>query len=167
VSRRIQRAAANAVALCTAALAPAILLVACSATVAPTGQPNPTFSTDVSATPGMAGMGSMPPMGSMNMEPSPTGGATPPVSALPAGPNAVNIDGFAFAPATLTVKAGATVTWTNKDEDPHTVVAGDGSFRSQALGSGGTYSYTFPAAGKFDYICSIHPFMRGTVVVTA
>jgi amicyanin len=167
VSRRTQRVAANAVALCTAALAPAILLVACSATVAPTGQPNPTFSTDVSATPGMPGMSSMPPMGSMNMEPSPTGGATPPVSALPAGPNAVNIAGFAFAPATLNVKAGTTVTWTNKDEDPHTVVAGDGSFRSQALGSGGTYSYTFPAAGSFDYICSIHPFMHGNVVVTA
>jgi plastocyanin len=75
-------------------------------------------------------------------------------------------DGFAFAPPTLTVKAGSTVTWTNKDEDPPTVVAGGGSFRSQALGSGGIFSFTFPAAGTFDYICSIHPFMHGTVVVT-
>jgi amicyanin len=110
-------------------------------------------------------MSAMPPMGSMTM--SPTDGATPPASALPAGPNAVNIDNFAFAPATLTVKAGTTVTWTNKDEDPHTVVDNGGAFRSQALGSGGTYSFTFPTAGTFDYICSIHPFMHGTVVVTA
>jgi plastocyanin len=78
----------------------------------------------------------------------------------------VNIDGFAFAPLTLTVKAGATVTWTNRDEEPHTVVASDGSFRSPGMGTGATYSHTFPAAGKFDYVCSIHPMMRGTVVVT-
>ena len=55
---------------------------------------------------------------------------------------------------------------TNQDQQPHTVVAGDGSFRSPGLGTGATYSYTFPTAGSFDYICSIHPFMHGTVVVT-
>jgi amicyanin len=110
----------------------------------------------------MQGMGSMP---GMPMTPSATeGGSSAP--AAPAGPNEVNIDNFAFAPATLTVKAGATVTWTNKDEDPHTVVDNGGAFRSQALGSGGTYSFTFPTAGTFDYICSVHPFMHGTVVVT-
>ncbi len=78
----------------------------------------------------------------------------------------VSIDNFAFAPATLTVKAGATVTWTNRDEEPHTVAAGDGSFRSPGMGTGATYSHTFGSAGKFDYVCSIHPMMHGTVVVT-
>jgi amicyanin len=142
------------------------LLAACVAANQPEAQPNPTFSTDVSATPGMMGTGSAPGMSAMpgmKMTPSSGEGTAP---AAPVGPDAVNIDGFAFAPATLTVKAGNTVTWTNKDEDPHTVVAGGGAFRSQALGSGGTYSFTFPTAGTFDYICSIHPFMRGTVVVT-
>jgi amicyanin len=162
VSRRTQRIV---VALSTAAVG-SFLLAACVAANNPGAQPNPAFSTDVSATPGMAGAGNMPGMSAMpgmSMSPSQTGGGPP---AAPVGPDAVNIDGFAFAPATLTVKAGSTVTWTNKDEDPHTVVAGGGAFRSQALGSGGIYSFTFPAAGTFDYICSIHPFMHGTVVVT-
>lgn len=84
----------------------------------------------------------------------------------PVGSNQVSIDDFAFAPATLTVQAGATVTWTNRDEEPHTVAASDGSFHSPGMGTGGTFSHTFPIAGKFDYVCSIHPMMHGTVVVT-
>ncbi|MFY9767337.1 MAG: cupredoxin family copper-binding protein [Mycobacterium sp.] len=87
-------------------------------------------------------------------------------SAAPVAGNAVSIDNFAFVPATLTVAAGSTVTWTNRDEEPHTVVANDGSFHSPGMGSQATYSYTFPTAGKFDYVCSIHPFMHATVVVT-
>jgi plastocyanin len=79
---------------------------------------------------------------------------------------AVSITNFAFSPATLTVPVGGTVTWTNHDEEPHTVVASDGSFHSPGLGTNASYSYTFPTAGSFDYICSIHPFMHGTVVVT-
>ena len=164
MSRRNRRAA---LALCTTAMATALLLTACSTSKDPVGQPNPTFSTDVSATPGMQGMGPMNGMGSMPMTPSPTDGAAPTIAATPVAANAVNIDNFAFVPATVTVKAGSTVTWTNKDEDPHTVVADGGAFRSEALGSGGTYSFTFPTAGTFDYVCSIHPFMRGNVVVTA
>lgn len=78
----------------------------------------------------------------------------------------VTIDGFAFAPVTLTVPAGATVTWTNRDEEPHTVAASDGSFHSPGMGTGATFTHTFPTAGTFDYVCSIHPMMRGTVVVT-
>jgi amicyanin len=148
-------------------MATALLLTACSASKDPVGQPNPTFSTDVTATPGMQGMGPMNGMGSMPMTPSPTDGAAPTIAATPVAANAVNIDNFAFVPATVTVKVGSTVTWTNKDEDPHTVVADGGAFRSEALGSGGTYSFTFPTAGTFDYVCSIHPFMRGNVVVTA
>ena len=162
MSRRIQRVV---VALSTAAMG-SFLMTACVAANRPEAKPNPTFSTDVAATPGMAGTGSTPGMSAMpgmSMTPAQTEGSPP---AAPAGPDAVNIDGFAFAPATLTVKAGSTVTWTNKDEDPHTVVAGDGTFRSEALSAGGTYQFTFPIAGTFDYICSIHPFMHGTVVVT-
>ncbi len=87
--------------------------------------------------------------------------------ATPVNGNHVNIDSFAFVPLTLTVPAGTTVTWTNHDEEPHNVVAGDGSFRSPGMATGATYSHTFATAGKFDYVCSIHPMMRGTVVVTS
>jgi plastocyanin len=107
----------------------------------------------------MSGMPSMPgaPAGTSTSEPSP---------AAPLSGDAVSIDNFAFVPATLTVRTGSTVTWTNHDEEPHTVAASDGSFHSPGMGSQGTYSHTFVAAGKFDYVCSIHPFMHATVVVT-
>jgi plastocyanin len=102
-----------------------------------------------------------------SMPPAPAGTtASTKGSAAPLAGNAVSIDNFAFVPATLTVAAGSTVTWTNRDEEPHTVVANDGSFHSPGMGSQATYSYTFPTAGKFDYVCSIHPFMHATVVVT-
>jgi plastocyanin len=97
--------------------------------------------------------------------PADSGSAAAPEA--PQGANAVNISNFAFAPATLTVPAGTTVTWTNKDEEPHTVVSSDGStFHSPGMGTDATYSFTFPDAGTFDYVCSIHPMMHGTVVVT-
>ena len=109
--------------------------------------------------------GSRPPAGSgaasMSM---PTMSVTPP--AAPVSGDQVNIDNFAFAPATLTIRAGGTVTWTNHDEEPHTVAASDGSFHSPGMGTGATFSHTFAAAGTFDYVCSIHPMMHGTVVVT-
>lgn len=103
-----------------------------------------------------AGTGSSMPMASASVT----------APAAPVSGNQVNIDGFAFVPATLTVSAGSTVTWTNHDEEPHTVAATDGSFHSPGMGTGATYSHTFPTAGKFDYVCSIHPMMHGTVVVT-
>ena len=120
-----------------------------------------TFNRDAgTATPGMVPMGGMPAMS----PPMPAASPTP--AAPPAGPDAVLIQNFAFAPAALTVKVGATVTWTNRDDEPHTVVADGGQFRSPGLDSNATYSYTFAAAGTYDYVCSIHPFMRGSVVVT-
>ena len=61
---------------------------------------------------------------------------------------------------------GSAVTWTNRDEEPHTVVANDGSFHSPGMDSKATFSHTFAKAGTFDYVCSIHPFMHATVVVT-
>jgi plastocyanin len=123
--------------------------------------PSVTFGSAAS-TPGMPGMSRMAPMPEMPAGTTPaTGGPAAPVSG-----NAVDIDNFAFAPATLTVTAGSTVTWTNKDEEPHTVVANDGSFRSPGMASQATFSFTFTKPGKFDYVCSIHPYMHATVVVT-
>jgi plastocyanin len=78
----------------------------------------------------------------------------------------VTIAKFMFGPDSLSVPVGATVTWTNDDTDPHTVVAKDGSFRSGALTKGGAYQHTFDKPGTYQYLCSIHPFMVATVVVT-
>jgi len=98
--------------------------------------------------------------------PAPTTGLSITAPAAPVRGNQVTIDGFAFEPASLTVTAGTTVTWTNRDEEPHTVAASDGSFHSPGMGTGGTFTHTFSGAGTFDYVCSIHPMMHGTVVVT-
>jgi plastocyanin len=138
----------------------ALLLAGCSS---PPSQTSPSVTFGSSATtPGMPGMTGMPPMSG---PPAGTSASTTGTAAPVAG-NAVSIDNFAFVPATLTVPAGSTVTWTNHDEEPHTVAASDGSFHSPGMGSQGTYSHTFPTAGRFDYVCSIHPFMHATVVVT-
>ena len=76
------------------------------------------------------------------------------------------IKNFAFVPAAITVPVGTTVTWTNTDEEPHTVSATGGPFHSAALNTGATYRYTFTKPGQYRYLCTIHPFMRATVVVT-
>ena len=82
-------------------------------------------------------------------------------------PNAITIDNFAFAPQTITVAAGTTVTWTNHDDEPHTVTSADNPrlFKSSALDSDDSFSFTFATPGTFKYFCSIHPQMVGTVVV--
>jgi plastocyanin len=79
----------------------------------------------------------------------------------------VKIDNFSFSPATLTVPVGATVTWTNQDDIPHTVVSTDDprAFRSKVLDTDEKFSYTFTKAGTFAYFCSVHPKMTGTVLV--
>jgi plastocyanin len=80
----------------------------------------------------------------------------------------VKIDNFAFDAQTVTVAPGSTVTWVNRDEEPHTVVADDGkSFRSKTLDTGDSFSFTFMSAGTFGYFCSVHPHMTGKVVVKA
>jgi len=84
----------------------------------------------------------------------------------PAATNAVLIRDFAFSPATLTVPVGTTVTWTNQDQDPHTVTAPGGAFKSPTLNTGDTFRFTFTTPGRYDYLCTIHPFMTATVVVT-
>lgn len=78
----------------------------------------------------------------------------------------IKIDNFSFTPATVTVAAGTTVTWTNDDDVPHTVVSDDTkTFRSKALDTGDHFSYTFTKAGKYAYFCSVHPRMTAEVVV--
>jgi plastocyanin len=77
----------------------------------------------------------------------------------------VKIDNFTFSPATLTVAAGTTVRWTNKDDVPHTVVSSDKAFKSNTLDTDQEFTYTFTKAGTYNYFCSIHPKMTATVVV--
>ena len=72
---------------------------------------------------------------------------------------------FMFAPTSLTVAAGSTVTWTNRDDEPHTVVSENGLFRSAALDTNESFSYRFEKAGTYRYACSIHPRMVGTIIV--
>ena len=78
---------------------------------------------------------------------------------------AVNIDNFVFGPQTITVPVGATVTWTNKDDIPHTSVSTDGVFKSKVLDTDEKFSYKFDKAGTYSYYCTIHPKMTGKVVV--
>jgi plastocyanin len=77
----------------------------------------------------------------------------------------VKIDNFVFGPQTLTVPIGATVTWTNKDDIPHTTVSTDGVFKSKVMDTDEKFSYTFTKAGTYSYFCSVHPKMTGKVVV--
>jgi plastocyanin len=82
-----------------------------------------------------------------------------------ASPVAVQIDNFAFAPATLTVTAGTTVTWKNGDDSPHRIGDKTGTFTSAALDTDDTFSHTFAAPGEYPYICTIHPYMVGKIIV--
>jgi plastocyanin len=81
---------------------------------------------------------------------------------------AISIDNFTFTPQTLKVKAGATVTWTNKDDIPHGIASANNAFaRSKALDTDNSYSFTFTTPGTYQYFCYVHPHMTGTIVVEA
>ena len=93
-------------------------------------------------------------------------------AALPAAPaqaadTEILIDQFTFTPQRFTVKAGTTVTWTNDDDDSHTVASSSKLFKSKALDTGDKFSFTFTTPGTYAYICSVHPYMTGAVVVEA
>ena len=77
----------------------------------------------------------------------------------------VKIDNFTFGPPELTVNAGTTITWTNRDDIPHTVVSTDKVFKSKVLDTDERFSFTFTTPGTVTYFCSIHPKMTGKVVV--
>ncbi|MGW3208493.1 cupredoxin domain-containing protein [Streptomyces sp. NPDC001135] len=132
---------------------------------------SPRSSDTGSLTPGpgqhrLAGVPGTSAMPSMTMpRPSPgTNTATAPVSS-----DTVAIKNFAFSPATLKVRAGTTVTWTNQDTDAHTVTSAGpgGPLRSPALATHGTFTYRFTKPGSYAYVCTIHPFMTATVEVTS
>jgi plastocyanin len=86
-------------------------------------------------------------------------------SADETSPPQIVMKDFMFAPMSLTVKAGTTVMWANKDDEPHTVVSDSGLFRSGAIDTDGTFSFRFDRPGTYHFVCSIHPRMVGTVVV--
>ena len=77
----------------------------------------------------------------------------------------VTIDNFTFAPQSLTVKAGTTVTWRNEDDIPHTVASSTKAFKSKALDTDDSFSFTFSEPGSYEYFCSLHAHMKGTIVV--
>jgi plastocyanin len=87
------------------------------------------------------------------------------VVAAATSPATVQIDNFAFTPATLTVTAGTTVTWKNEDDSPHRIGDKDGTFRSAALDTDDAFSHTFATPGEYPYICTIHPYMVGKIIV--
>jgi plastocyanin len=79
----------------------------------------------------------------------------------------VKIDNFTFAPQRVTVKAGTTVTWINEDDIPHTVASSTKLFKSKALDTDDKFSFTFSTPGTYEYFCSLHPHMTGTIAVEA
>lgn len=97
----------------------------------------------------------------------PGGHAAAAASAAPAKEAAITIRNYSFDPGVMKVAAGATVTWINSDGDVHTIKSQEGpeAFQSPALDSGGRYSFTFRHPGTYKYICSVHPFMHGVIVV--
>ncbi|MFD9964671.1 plastocyanin/azurin family copper-binding protein [Amycolatopsis sp. NPDC058986] len=135
----------------TKTLGPTILLIAAALGLAACSAPP-------AATPAKAPSSAMPDMPGMTAS---SGG--PAVAT-----DAVSIKDFAFAPGDVTVKAGATVTWRNEDQDPHTVTStgNAGPLRSPTLNKGDTYRYVFATPGRYEYLCTIHPFMTATVTVT-
>ena len=82
-----------------------------------------------------------------------------------AAPAVVEIHDMKFNPAILTVSAGTKVTWVNEDNSPHTVTDRGKVFRSSALDTKDSFSYTFDAPGEFTYFCTLHPMMVGRIVV--
>jgi amicyanin len=92
--------------------------------------------------------------------------ATPRTPSADAAKSAeIQIANFHYTPPTLVVAPGTTVTWKNADDSPHSVREKSGKFKSAALDTDDTFSQTFTAPGDYDYICSIHPYMRGKIVV--
>ena len=77
----------------------------------------------------------------------------------------VGIKEFKFAPAALEIRPGTTVTWTNRDEETHTITSTTGAFASPGLSNDETFSQTFAKPGTYQYFCALHPMMRATVIV--
>ena len=142
--------------------APATTAAPSTAAPAVTSAPETTTATSVAA--------SQPPGAATTVAPTTTAAPATAVPATPApaasGPTVVSIVDFAFEEQTLTIPVGTTVDWVNNDAFAHSVVAEDGSFASEDMAPGATFSFTFTTPGEFAYICGIHPSMLGTIVVT-
>jgi plastocyanin len=98
------------------------------------------------------------------------GGSDAPLTAASpyAATRDVSIDNFSFSPTPITVPVGTTLTWTNRDDIPHTVVSDDQKqFKSKALDTDEKFSHTFTQSGTYSYFCSIHPKMVAKVIVEA
>ena len=80
-------------------------------------------------------------------------------------PSSVAIEDFVFSPRVLTVPAGTTVTWTNRDEETHTITAVGGTFGSGGLAHDEHFAQAFPRPGRYEYFCALHPHMKATVIV--
>jgi plastocyanin len=91
--------------------------------------------------------------------------ASLPATVSAADGNDVAIQNFAFGPPSITVAAGTTVTWTNKDDEAHQVMSKTKLFHSSALDTKDAYSFTFKDPGTYEYFCTLHPQMTGTIVV--
>src|SRR5215475_7361396 len=91
--------------------------------------------------------------------------APSPAHAAPTRPVSITITEFTFTPPVLTVPVGTTVTWVNRDEEPHTVTSTTGGFGSAGLANEETFAQQFTHPGTYTYFCALHPHMRATVVV--
>ena len=89
------------------------------------------------------------------------------VSPASPAPHTVQIKGFAFSPKSLTITAGETVRFVNGDQEAHTVVADKGAFNSGGLDTNDSWSVRLQKPGTYSYFCSLHPYMKGTIVVRA
>ena len=79
----------------------------------------------------------------------------------------IAVSDFKFKPATVTITAGQSVRFVNRDQEAHTVTASDNSFDSAGLDTGGAWTHTFTRPGRYTYYCELHPYMKGTVIVLA
>jgi len=77
----------------------------------------------------------------------------------------VDIANFAFSPNKITIPSGTTVIWRNSDSVPHTVTSDDGFFDSGTILGGGTFSFAFDKVGTYPYFCTLHPYMKATIIV--
>src|SRR5262249_22305939 len=102
---------------------------------------------------------------SATANPTPAPQAPAPAVGAPQNQAGVNIAGFAFVPATITISAGQSVTWTNSDPVVHTATSDDKVWDSGNLSPHATFTTTFSQPGTYAYHCTIHPFIRGTIVV--
>jgi plastocyanin len=82
-----------------------------------------------------------------------------------AGDTGAKIENFTFVPQRLTIKAGTAVTWTNADDIPHAVASTTKAFKSKVLDTNDKFTFTFTTAGVYEYFCSLHPHMTGTIMV--